>query len=133
MRPTNLLNKNVPEDDVFLQTNSENKFIGTLIWKFIDFISLGVFESKIPEDQKRPEDINKTSNSTPLEPPMSASVMIDEMSMKAEPAIVDSKMVNPKNNSTNKINALLQKADAAANKSNALKNEKNTKINLAKS
>lgn len=78
----NLINKDIPEDSMFLQTNTENKFLGTLLWKFFDFVSLGVFESKIPEDQKKPEDVNKTSNSTPGEPPMSASLMIDDSSLK---------------------------------------------------
>ena len=79
IRHKNLIGKDIPEDDTLLQTNSENKFLGTLIWKFIDFISLGAFENHVSEDEKREKnEVNKTSNSTPMEPPMSSELMTSE-------------------------------------------------------
>jgi hypothetical protein len=86
----NLIGNDIPEDNTLLQTNSENKFIGTLIWKFIDFISLGAFENHVSDDEKRVRnEVNKTSNSTPMEPPMSDNLMMGEN--HPEPAIVGSK------------------------------------------
>ena len=42
---TNLLNKVVPDDNYFVQTNDESKFLGTLVWKVLDFLSFGQLES----------------------------------------------------------------------------------------
>ena len=42
-----------PEENVFLQMNSENKFIGDLLWKVFDFVSLGVFESSPSDKDKK--------------------------------------------------------------------------------
>lgn len=54
-----------------MQTNAENKFLGTFFWKFIDLISFGVFEHKTPDDVKDPNADNSNTtytNSTPGEP-----------------------------------------------------------------
>ena len=41
------------------------------MWKLIDFISLGAFENHVSDDEKKERnEVNKTSNSTPLEPPI---------------------------------------------------------------
>ena len=69
----NLLGK-VPEDSMLLQTNSENKFLGTFMWKIFDAITFGKFEHKTPEVKKGPENDDnhnpeKLTNSTPLEIP----------------------------------------------------------------
>lgn len=60
---TNLLNQRVPEDNLFLQTNQENKFIGTLIWKFLDFISLGQLESSTEKNKQKDNKANSTKKS----------------------------------------------------------------------
>ena len=39
----------MPEDNIFVQTNQENQFLGTLIWKVLDFLSFGQLESKASE------------------------------------------------------------------------------------
>lgn len=71
---------------------------------------MGAFENHVSDDEKREKnEVNKTSNSTPGEPPMSADLMM--AAMHPEPAILDSKMKNP-----SKLQQLLKKEDAAANK-----------------
>jgi hypothetical protein len=38
---------------MFVQINSENKFLGSLLWKIADFLTFGAFESKSkPEEVK---------------------------------------------------------------------------------
>lgn len=42
---TNLLGERVPADNVFLQTNAENKYLGSMLWNFFDKLTLGFFQS----------------------------------------------------------------------------------------
>jgi len=38
---------------MFVQINSENKFLGSLLWKIADFLTFGAFETKSkPEEVK---------------------------------------------------------------------------------
>ena len=75
-----------PQDETLLQSQSETAFLGTLFWKFIDFVSLGAFENHVSDDEKKERgEVNKTSNATPLEPPMSADLMLSEQ--HPEPAL----------------------------------------------
>ena len=50
----NLLGESVPEDNVLMQTNSENKFLGSMLWKAFDFLSFGAFDKK-PSDAPVPK------------------------------------------------------------------------------
>jgi hypothetical protein len=52
MQKVNLLDKPPPEDNVFVQMNSENKFIGELMWKVFDFVTLGTFEDNMSAPSK---------------------------------------------------------------------------------
>ena len=44
---TNLLDKSPPEDNVFIQMNEENKFLGGLLRNVFDFATLGIFENNM--------------------------------------------------------------------------------------
>ena len=35
-----------PEENMLVQINSENKFIGSLMWKVADFLTFGMLENK---------------------------------------------------------------------------------------
>ena len=48
------------------------------MWRVWDLITFGAFESKVPEDKKRDEDMNKTAISRPLEPPVSENMQVGE-------------------------------------------------------
>jgi hypothetical protein len=41
------LDKAPPEDNVFVQINEENKFLGDMLWKVFDFMTLGTFENNM--------------------------------------------------------------------------------------
>ena len=65
MRPedTSLLQIEPIEDNMLVQINSENKFIGSLLWKVADFLSFGIFEKKKPVVQSNEHPANKTEKS----------------------------------------------------------------------
>lgn len=47
------MNNEVPEDDTFLQLNEQNKFIGTMMWKFLDFVSFGQLEKNFGKSEEK--------------------------------------------------------------------------------
>jgi len=44
------------------------------MWRLWDLVTFGAFETKVPEDKKKDDDMNKTSSTRPLEPPVSESL-----------------------------------------------------------
>ena len=64
---TNLIGHSIPEDNYFIQTNEESKFLGTLIWKVLDFISFGQLESKEQENANQTQKVEQKKNDTSKE------------------------------------------------------------------
>ena len=60
-----MLDKAPPEDNVFVQMNEENKFLGDMLWKVFDFITLGTFENNMEVPSEKPTNTKDITSEVP--------------------------------------------------------------------
>lgn len=87
---TNLLDNGIPEDNMFVQMNEDNKFLGTLMYKFFDFISFGALEKRAAShDKKEKATSTDHKNQKPLN---NSNVLLHKEQVKTVQNIESSKM-----------------------------------------